>query len=70
MTRPNQTNVPQDEPILIQEQDLPLSCPGPKAPLWSLHPRVYIEIGHTREALCPYCGAHYRLAPDAQVPGH
>lgn len=41
--------------------DLPLYCPPPKAPLWSQHPRVFLDIVHTGEAVCPYCSAHYVL---------
>ncbi len=38
-------------------------CPNPKADmkLWSGHPRVFLDVGHTGEAKCPYCGTVYRL---------
>lgn len=38
-------------------------CPNPKAgmQLWSAHPRVYLDVAHTGEAKCPYCGTEYRL---------
>lgn len=38
-------------------------CPNPKADmkLWNTHPRVYLDISHTGEAKCPYCGTLYRL---------
>ena len=38
-------------------------CPNPKADMkiWDTHPRVYLDIGHTGEAKCPYCGTVYRL---------
>ncbi|HLS52101.1 MAG TPA: zinc-finger domain-containing protein [Burkholderiaceae bacterium] len=57
------SNAPTDKqtPITIKSTDLPLYCPGPKAPLWSMHPKVYIEIEQTGSALCPYCSAHYVL---------
>jgi uncharacterized Zn-finger protein len=45
----------------ITEDDLPLYCPTPDMPLWSAHPRVFLPIEETGEALCPYCGTQYRL---------
>lgn len=60
-TTAQQTNTPQGQPIEVNQNDLPLYCPGPKAPLWSMHPRVYIEISKDGSALCPYCSAHYTL---------
>ena len=35
-------------------------CPNPAMPLWSNHPRVYIDLTHG-EGRCPYCGTVYRL---------
>lgn len=64
------TNIPQDEVILISASDLPLYCPGPKAPLWSMHPRVYIEIQKKGSAVCPYCSANYQLKPGETVHNH
>jgi len=29
--------------------------------LWNSHPRVYLPIQKTGEALCPYCGTKYLL---------
>lgn len=49
------------ELIEVNASDLPVYCPGPNAPLWSMHPRVYIDISNTGSAACPYCGANYRL---------
>jgi uncharacterized Zn-finger protein len=45
----------------VTRDDLPLSCPMPGDELWSMHPRVYLPIEKTGEAICPYCGARYRL---------
>ncbi len=45
--------------IELTEKDLPLHCPRPDAPLWSQHPRVYLDVAHTGQAVCPYCGAQY-----------
>jgi uncharacterized Zn-finger protein len=36
-------------------------CPNPKMPLWSNHPRVFIDLTHGGEGRCPYCGTVYRL---------
>ena len=47
--------------IEVTEKDLPVHCPPPSAPLWARHPRVFLDIVHTRDAVCPYCGAHYVL---------
>lgn len=47
--------------IKVGRADLPLSCPRPQDELWNMHPRVYLPIEKTREAVCPYCGARYLL---------
>lgn len=49
------------KPIAIDANDLPLHCPLPDAPLWARHPRVFLDLAHTGEAVCPYCSAHYVL---------
>ena len=46
---------------LVSRKDLPLSCPTPEQKLWNSHPRVYLPIEETGEALCPYCSARYEL---------
>ena len=45
----------------VTEADLPLSCPMPDMYLWNSHPKVYLPIEDTGAAMCPYCGATYRL---------
>ncbi|HNU09856.1 MAG TPA: zinc-finger domain-containing protein [Rubrivivax sp.] len=35
-------------------------CPNPAMPLWSNHPRVYLDLTHG-QAACAYCGTIYRL---------
>jgi uncharacterized Zn-finger protein len=32
------------ELIEVSRKDLPLSCPLPDAPVWNMHPRVYLPI--------------------------
>ena len=36
-------------------------CPNPKMPLWSNHPKVFIDVATTGEGRCAYCGTVYRL---------
>ena len=36
-------------------------CPNPRMPLWSNHPKVFIDVHTTGEGRCPYCGTVYRL---------
>jgi len=53
----------------VTEKDLPLHCPTPGAPLWSRHPRVFLDVVQHGEALCPYCGTKY-VYKGAPVKGH
>ncbi|MCB1976955.1 MAG: zinc-finger domain-containing protein [Nitrosomonas sp.] len=55
--------------IEITVDDLPLHCPTPAMKLWNTHPRVYLPIEKTGEALCPYCGTRYTLKGGA-LAGH
>jgi uncharacterized Zn-finger protein len=64
MTAAAQTGAP-PETIEVSAENLPLYCPGPQAPLWSMHPRVYLDVVSTGVARCAYCGAQYRLKPDS-----
>ncbi len=61
---------PEQATVFVQASDLPVYCPGPHAPLWSMHPRVYIEVVKTGKASCPYCGATYQLKEGEHVSGH
>lgn len=45
----------------IGKEDLPLSCPLPSMISWNAHPKIYLPIEDTKEAICPYCSAHYVL---------
>jgi uncharacterized Zn-finger protein len=38
-------------------------------PLWSNHPKVFIDVAKTGEGRCPYCGTVYRLKAGEHV-GH
>lgn len=56
--------------VEIGGDDLPVHCPNPKMPIWSSHPRVFLDVAHTGEAKCPYCGTLYRLKPGTVLRGH
>jgi uncharacterized Zn-finger protein len=55
--------------IEVVPGDLPVFCPNPQMPLWSSHPRVFLDIAEAGEALCPYCGTRYRLVGGPQTGG-
>ena len=48
--------------VKVGRKDLPLCCPLPADEVWNMHPRVYLPIEKTGEAVCPYCSAHYVLS--------
>ncbi len=47
-------------------------CPSPKADmkLWNSHPKVYLDVGHTGSAKCPYCGTVYQLKDGEHFDAH
>jgi uncharacterized Zn-finger protein len=45
-------------------------CPNKNMPIWSNHPRVFLDVAATGEAKCPYCGTVYKLAPGEKPHGH
>ncbi|MBU6257852.1 MAG: zinc-finger domain-containing protein [Burkholderiales bacterium] len=45
-------------------------CPNPRMPLWSGHPRVFIDVATTGEGRCAYCGTVYRLKAGEHVHAH
>ena len=55
--------------VTVHADDLPVYCPHPGMPLWSSHPRVYLDVADAGEAMCPYCGTRYRLEGEARA-GH
>lgn len=55
--------------IEVTAADLPLHCPTPAMLLWNAHPRVYMPIEKTGEALCPYCGTKYVLVGGGPAKG-
>ncbi|MCC6608294.1 MAG: zinc-finger domain-containing protein [Burkholderiales bacterium] len=54
---------PKDVPLVVEltAHDLPAYCPNPRMPIWSWHPRVFLDVVNEPEAMCPYCGTRYRL---------
>lgn len=58
------------EVIEVGAESLPVYCPGPNAPAWSMHPRVFLDVAHTGSARCAYCGTTYKLKPGTVVHGH
>ena len=56
--------------IEVTAADLPLHCPMPSMMLWNAHPRVFLPIESTGEALCPYCGTKYTLKGGATAGKH
>jgi uncharacterized Zn-finger protein len=64
-------------PIQLSAKDLNahggIVCPSPLASMevWNSHPRVSLDIAHTGEARCPYCGTVYQLkAGETVAHGH
>jgi uncharacterized Zn-finger protein len=56
--------------VELDGKDLPAYCPNPAMPIWSSHPRVFLDVAHTGHATCPYCSTEYRLKPGAVVKAH
>jgi uncharacterized Zn-finger protein len=69
-TKPLPTRDPAAAVVELSASDLPVFCPNPAMPVWNHHPRVFLEIAHTGQAMCPYCGTVYRLRPGEVVKGH
>ncbi|MEK9811831.1 MAG: zinc-finger domain-containing protein [Bordetella sp.] len=44
---------------------MPIFCPNPRMPLWSSHPKVFLELNAQGSAKCPYCGTQYQLEETA-----
>jgi len=56
--------------IEVTAADLPLHCPTPSQMLWNAHPRVFLPIEKSGEALCPYCGTLYTLKGGVRAGHH
>ncbi len=47
-----------------------VTCPNPKMPLWSNHPKVFIDVVTTGSGKCPYCGTVYSLKAGEKLHAH
>jgi len=56
--------------VTITRKDLPLYCPPKNAPLWSQHPRVFLDIEEDGQIRCPYCSTYYVLEGGPMKTGH
>ena len=56
--------------IELDSQDLPAYCPNKAMPVWSSHPRVFLDFDAHGRAKCPYCSTQYQLRPGAHAQGH
>jgi uncharacterized Zn-finger protein len=56
--------------VEITAAELPLHCPTADQMVWNAHPRVFLPIEESGEALCPYCGTRYVLKDGTQRAGH
>lgn len=56
-------NQPVQAAVELDSTDLPAFCPNKAMPIWSSHPRVFLDFAANGEAKCPYCGTVYRLKP-------
>jgi len=55
--------------VVVEPGDLPVYCSNPAMPLWSSHPRVFLDVEKSGTVRCPYCSTEYRLAGGARA-GH
>ena len=69
------TQLPTSTPIELNAADLNshggVFCPSPLAQMktWDTHPKVYLDVGHSGEAKCPYCSTVYRLKAGEHFAG-
>jgi uncharacterized Zn-finger protein len=59
-----------DDVVELGAKDLPAFCPNRAMPIWSSHPRVFLDFSDHGVAKCPYCGTEYRMAPGVTAHGH
>ncbi len=56
--------------VELDSPDLPAYCPNKAMPVWSSHPRVFLDFNDQGRAKCPYCSTQYQLKPGARAHGH
>ena len=54
------TELTQTTTVELDSKDLPAYCPNPAMPIWSSHPRVFLDFTANGEAKCPYCSTVYK----------
>ncbi len=47
-------------------------CPSALADMkvWNSHPKVYLDVAHSGQAKCPYCGTVYKLKQGEHFDAH
>jgi uncharacterized Zn-finger protein len=67
---------PTPPPIELLAKDLNhqggVLCPNPLAAMqtWNTHPKVYLDVGRSGTARCPYCGTVYALKAGEHFSAH
>jgi len=56
--------------VELDTPDLPAYCPNKAMPVWSSHPRVFLDFNDQGRAKCPYCSTQYQLKSGAHAHGH
>lgn len=56
--------------VELGANDLPAYCPNPAMPLWSSHPKVFLDLSHGHNVKCPYCGTAYGLKAGTVLKAH
>jgi len=56
--------------VELDLSDLPAHCPNPSMPLWSSHPKVFLDLSHNGHATCPYCSTEYQLKAGVTLKAH
>jgi uncharacterized Zn-finger protein len=51
--------------IEVNARELPVRCPPIGTAAWKQHPRVYLDVLQTSEAVCPYCSTRYVFKGEA-----
>ena len=70
------SNTPIDNkaPVVVTAAELQgpgvIACPNTKMPLWSNHPRVFIDVAGHGKGTCPYCGTVYQLKAGEKLSAH
>ena len=53
--------------VVVKPSQLPAFCPNPAMPLWSWHPRVYLDVAPTGKSVT-FSGVNiFRFRPDGKV---